>query len=125
MVAVVIDSVNENKVWDLVYNSYHSDDSIYEKYLNANSIEEFKEIFIDSIDLSDGLYLSVKDRYVDKLNHLINILMDLSEEDYFEFKKRFYSYDSICEVISACEVLAEMILKNKRKQIVYLEVTEL
>lgn len=115
----IYDVDSERKAWNLVYNSYSDVDSnnLYDKYLNAKDVEEFKEIFIDSINLKDGLYLSVKDRYIEGINYLLNILMDLSPEDYLEFKNSFYSYNSINDVISACEVVAGMILKNKKKQI--------
>ena len=110
----------ENHGWNIVYKSFNEVNKCsnsFEKYLNANSVEEIKEIFIDSVDLSDNLYLNVKDRYVDELNYLINILMDLSEDDYLEFRESTYSFNSVTDVISVCEKVAGMILDNKKKQI--------
>ena len=111
----------EKRAWDAVYSAYNKIDdknsSSFEKYLRANSVEEIKEVFLDSIDLSDNLYVDVKERYIDELNYLVNILMDLSEDDYLEYKESTYSFNSITDVINACEKIAGLILENKKKQI--------
>ena len=113
------DVVLEKGAWDIGYKSYNkfSSNNSIEKYLNVNSVEEIKEIFLDSIDLSDNLYIDVKERYIDELNYLVNILMDLSEDDYLEYKESTYSFNSVTDVISACEKVAGLILENKKKQI--------
>ena len=111
----------EKRVWDAIYDAYNRIDdknsNSFEKYLSANSVEEIKEIFLDSINLSDNLYIDVKERYIDELNYLVNILMDLSEDDYLEYKESTYSFNSVTDVISACEKVAGLILENKKKQI--------
>ena len=109
----------EKRAWDIGYKSCSriTGSNSIEKYLSANSVEEIKEIFIDSIDLSDNLYIDVKERYIDELNYLINVLMDLSEDDYLEYKNSTYSFNSVTDVINACEKIAGLILENKKKQI--------
>ena len=97
---------------------------VYEQYLNANSVEEIKQIFIDNIDLSTPeLYLREVDQYMPELRYLISILIDISkgfdefEDKYSEYEEKFRVINSVEEVFEACEFIANVIIENKKKQV--------
>ncbi len=97
---------------------------VYEQYLNANSVEEIKQIFRDSIDLTTTeLYWREIDQYMSELRYLISILIDISqgteefENKYSEYAEKFSTINSVEEAFEACEFIANVIIENKTKQV--------
>jgi len=91
---------------------------VYNDYLNAESIDEIKMLFLNRIDLNNPeLNYREAKPYLEELKYLISILMDISEDDYLEFRNYYSNITTYSEVLDAIEYIGNIIITNKRKQI--------
>ena len=91
---------------------------MYEKYLNEESVEKIKQVFIESLNVTipKDCYYNV-DFCLIRLKLLISILMDISEDKYLEFKGNYASIVTYEDAMNACEFIANEIINFKRQQI--------
>ena len=91
---------------------------VYEKYINANSIDEVKNLFIDSVNTNySEAYISELDQYKNELGYLKSILMDISEDDYLDFRDIFYEITSVEQIMEAVEFIGRKLMEFKKSQI--------
>lgn len=110
----------EASLWNIAFedlNKQNTPLNNYKKYLVCNSVDEIIDVYKKSLDNSDNLYFRDIDKYEEELSYIINILMDLSEEDYIDYMKNHSNNKTIEDVLNDVSLVAQQVIKNKNKQI--------
>ncbi len=115
------DAETWEKMWNLLVEKYNElydvKSEIFGRYLSCESVSEIMDIYLSRVDPDEFFVLDELEPYEHELGFLLNILMDLSPEEYIKYKAERQPFNTQQDVIESCRNVASTIMELKRKEI--------